>query len=102
MLRAVIAVLAAILMCTGVVLIAVGVPVPGWQGFALGLLVLAAILFERWRYQRAQGRPNGEWQGTDERFVDPTTGEPVQVFFNPRTGERRYVTGSGGTADPPP
>jgi hypothetical protein len=102
MLRAVIAVLAAILLCTGVVLICVGVPAPGWQAFGLGLVVLVAIVFERWRYQRVQTRPNGEWQGTDERFVDPTTGDPVQVFFNPRTGERRYVTAGRGTTDPPP
>jgi hypothetical protein len=26
----------------------------------------------------------------------------VEVFFNPRTGERRYVKGSRGSTDPPP
>jgi hypothetical protein len=102
MLRTVITALAAIVMCTGIVLISMGVPAPGWQGFALGLVVLVAMLFERWRYQRVQDRPDGEWQGTDERFLDPATGEPVQVFFNPRTGERRYVAASRGTTDPPP
>jgi hypothetical protein len=26
-----------------------------------------------------------------ERFVDPTTGVPMQVWVDPATGERRYV-----------
>jgi hypothetical protein len=102
MLRVVIAVLAALLLCTGVVLISVGVPAPGWQAFGLGAVVLAAVLFERWRYQRAGERPDGEWRSTGERFLDPTTNDPVEVFFNPRTGERRYVKGSRGSTDPPP
>jgi hypothetical protein len=43
-------------------------------------------------YGRASGRPTGSnWRPTDERFVDPETGKAVTVWFNPPTGERRYV-----------
>jgi hypothetical protein len=30
------------------------------------------------------------FQATEERFVDPTTNQPMRVFVDPRTGERRY------------
>lgn len=43
-------------------------------------------------YGRADGRPRGSsWRSTDERFVDPETGKLVTVWFDPQTGERRYV-----------
>ena len=53
----------------------------------------ATILIERWRYKPLAQRPPGpDWQRTDERFVDPASGEPVTVFYQPATGERRYVS----------
>jgi len=61
-------------------------PVLIWTG-----VVLAGVLFERARYGAAQARPNGDWQETAERFIDPESGRPTVVWFNPRTGERRYV-----------
>jgi hypothetical protein len=55
-------------------------------------VVLLALLFENRRYQRlADTRPGAPWQATDERFVDPDSGKLVTVYFNPMTGERRYV-----------
>jgi hypothetical protein len=57
-----------------------------------GLLLIAAILFERWRYKRVAGnRPGPEWVATGERFVDPESGELITVYYRPSTGERRYV-----------
>lgn len=103
MLRAVVIVLAAILTCAGIALIVRGVHAPGWQLLGVGVVLLLGTLFERWRYQRLGGRPEGKWQSTGERFIDPSSGEPVEVLFNPHTGERRYVTGgSRHTTDPPP
>jgi hypothetical protein len=103
MLRAVVIAVTAVLTCVGIFLIAHGVRLPGWQLLGVSLLVLLATLFERWRYRRVGGRPDGEWQSTRERFLDPSTGEAVDVLFNPRTGERRYVIGgSRPTTDPPP
>ena len=103
MLRAVVIAVATILACTDVALIARGIPAPGWQALGAGLVLLIGTLFERWRYLRLEDRPHGGWQSTGERFVDPSTGEPVQVLFNPHTGERRYVPDNAqGTMNPPP
>ena len=82
----------AILTCVGVVLIVRGAPMPGWQLLGFSLLVLLGTLFERWRYRRVSEGTNDQWQRTSERFLDPETGQPVEVLFDPRTGERRYVT----------
>jgi hypothetical protein len=101
MLRAVVIAVAGILTCVGIGLIAFGVHTPGWQALALGVIVLIGTLFERWRYRRIEEQPNGPWQRTDEQFIDPSTGDPVEVMFDPRTGERRYVAGKPrGAKDP--
>jgi hypothetical protein len=102
-LRNVVIAVSAILTCVGIGLIACGVYAPGWQALVIGVIVLIGTLFERWRYRRIEQASNGHWQRTDEQFIDPTTGEPVEVMFDPRTGERRYVAGkSRGTKDPAP
>jgi hypothetical protein len=97
-LRVVVAAVGAILACAGIVLIACGVHAPGWQALGFGLLVFFGTLFERWRYRRIETRSGGRWQETGERFIDPSTGVPVEVMFDPATGERRYVDGKGGTS----
>jgi hypothetical protein len=52
------------------------------------------VLFERWRYRPLTAdQPGRDWHATPERFVDPESGRLVTVFFNPATGERRYVAG---------
>jgi hypothetical protein len=51
-------------------------------------------------YGRAGARPvAGRWRATDERFIDPETGRLVTVWFDPASGERRYVDDTG--AEPP-
>ena len=56
-----------------------------------GVLVIA-IIFERVRYKRLEGkRPGPGWQRTTERFVDEETGAMVTVYVQPETGERAYV-----------
>lgn len=58
-----------------------------------GVLLLIALCIERWRYKPLSTRaPGAGWVATDERFVDPQTGRLVTVFYQPATGERRYVT----------
>jgi hypothetical protein len=100
MLRTVVIAVAGILTCIGIGLIAFGVHTPGWQALVFGLIVLVGTLFERWRYRRIEEQSNGQWQRTDERFIDPSTGDPVEVMFDPRTGERRYVAvGTRGAKD---
>jgi hypothetical protein len=67
----------------------------GWPALvpgSLGLLVLGGTLFERVRYRPLQDTaPGPGWTDTGERFVDPTTGDHVAVFFNPVNGDRQYV-----------
>lgn len=101
MLRTAVIAVAALLTCVGIGLIASGVSAPGWQVLALGAIVLIGTLFERWRYRRIEEPPNGHWQRTDEQFIDPSTGDAVEVMFDPRTGERRYVAAKPrGIKDP--
>jgi hypothetical protein len=101
MLRTVVIAAAAILTCVGIGLIAFGIHGPGWQALAIGSVVLIGTLFERWRYRRIEQPPKGDWQRTGEQFIDPSTGDPVEVMFDPRTGERRYVAGESRDAKDP-
>jgi hypothetical protein len=55
-----------------------------------GVIVIAALLFERGRYQPTI-TPGGKWEETGERFVDPSTGQLMTVRYNPQTGARDYV-----------
>ncbi len=63
----------------------------GWAVFQLAIL-LAALVFERRRYKPLEAAAPPGFEATPERFIDPATGVPVQVWFNAATGERRYVT----------
>ncbi len=99
------------------------VALPGQGGIVSGLVLVVlgvggvtAILFDRMRYRseaderpsedpaRAGGSPLGtplppSFRQTDEVFVDPSSGVTMRVWFDPATGERRYVAdGPAGTA----
>jgi hypothetical protein len=67
----------------------------GWPAIppaAAGAILTLALLFERYVYKPIRPEPRGPgWQETAERFIDPRSGQSVTVYFNPRTGERRYV-----------
>ncbi|HUO91563.1 MAG TPA: hypothetical protein VMU22_01520 [Rhizomicrobium sp.] len=57
-----------------------------------GLVLILAVVFERFRYKTLTSkRPGPGWQRTTERFVDEETGEMVTVYIQPETGERTYV-----------
>jgi len=58
-----------------------------------GVVLLFAMLNElRRRYKPIQpGQPGAGWIETPERFVDPETGKNVTVYYQPSSGERRYV-----------
>ncbi len=65
----------------------------------LGVLMMVTAVLEP-IYGRAGARPiDRGWKPTDERFVDPDTGKLVTVWFDPKSGERRYVDDNG--AEPP-
>jgi hypothetical protein len=92
-LRAFLLLLGGALGLTGMILLIRGLP-GGGQALAFGGLLLHGTLFERWRYHPKHVRPETDWQPTGERFEDPETGKTVQVFYDPRSGERRYVSDS--------
>jgi hypothetical protein len=103
MLRTLVIAAASVLTCVGIGLIACGVHAPGGQALAIGVIVLIGTLFERWRYRRIEEPPQGNWQRTGEKFIDPSSGDPVEVMFEPSTGERRYVAAQSRAAkDPAP
>ena len=57
-----------------------------------GVVLVAAIVFERFRYKQLEAKsPGPGWQRTTERFVDDETGALVTVYVQPETGERAYV-----------
>jgi hypothetical protein len=92
-LRTSLLVFAGTLVLAGVLLLARGLP-GGAQALGLGGLIVLGTVFERWRYRANNARPDADWQPTGERFEDPQTGKTVQVFYDSRSGERRYVSDS--------
>ena len=63
------------------------------------LIFLVGLAIERWRYKPLADRaPGPDWQATSECFVDPETGKLVTVYFQPSTGERRYIATPTGTS----
>jgi hypothetical protein len=75
-----------------VILVAVAAAGLASWGPAIGcFIVLALLLFERQRYA---GQPTGDrlqpLTPTGERFIDPESGRPIQVWMNAR-GERQYI-----------
>jgi len=101
MLRTFVIAVAAILICAGIGLIACGIHAPGWQALVIGAITLIGTVFEQWRYRQIEQPSTGQWQDTGERFLDPSTGDPVEVLFDPRTGERRYVAGTPDAGNDP-
>lgn len=94
------------LLVVGVVMLVLGL-VPGLAGhpavvpmIVLGAVLVLAVLVERWRYRPPTSAASGEWVKTDERFIDPESGRPMDVLFNPRTGERRYEFSVGIGQEP--
>lgn len=69
----------------------------GFMLLILGAVVIITALLEP-IYGNSAARPplGGNWRATDERFVDPESGKLVTVWFDPATGERRYVEDTSG------
>ena len=91
MLRISILAIATLLSAVGVFLMLKGVTGPGVQALGIGIVIVLGTLFERWRYTQSPHPLSGRWQATGERFADPTTGKEMEVFYDPSSGERRYV-----------
>lgn len=61
-----------------------------------GCVILVTAIAEPVYGQLVRRPPlSGGWRPTCEKFIDPTSGKPVEVWFDPQTGERRYVDVEG-------
>ena len=90
MLRLGILIAGLVLLAIGVVGVLSGIPLHAVAVF--GAVLGIAVLGERVVYKPAsKDLPGPGWQRTDERFIDPATDQAMTVYFNPETGERRYV-----------
>ena len=60
---------------------------------AIGLPLLAWLLLRNGGHKRRplDVPPGPDWVHTQERFVDPSSGETLDVWFHPQSGERVYV-----------
>ena len=63
-----------------------------WFGF-VSLPVLIWLLFRKGGYKRTplDAPPGPDWRPSGERFVDPASGDMLDVWFHPPSGERAYV-----------
>ena len=63
-----------------------------WLG-GLALVALVWLLFRSGGYKRQplDHSPGPGWTRTEERFVDPSSGETLEVWYRPDRGERQYV-----------
>ncbi|HLY05064.1 MAG TPA: hypothetical protein VKR31_04890 [Rhizomicrobium sp.] len=92
MLRSVLVFLALAAIALGALCLVTGHDPPAYTLLIWGAILLAAIVYERYRYKPLeQSAPRDGWQRTSERFVDPDTGKTVTVYLQPGSGERQYV-----------
>ena len=90
MLRTFVLVAAALFLTAAV--IGVAIDPMTWPTLIVAGTLVSGIVFERARYGAAQRKPvGGEWRETAERFIDDPSGKPVSVWFNPASGQRKYV-----------
>lgn len=60
------------------------------------VLVWAVFRSGGYKRQPLDAPPGRDWVRTEERFVDPSSGETLEVWFHPGTGERAYVRARRG------
>jgi hypothetical protein len=67
----------------------------GWPTLPFAVIpgiVLLGLLVERFAYKPIRTDiPGPGWERTAEQFTDPKSGRAVVVWYNPTSGERRYV-----------
>lgn len=77
-----------------------GTPTDAGLGWIVPLLVIlvlvAAAVLAVFGWERYRGRTSTRVQPTPEVFIDPATGMPMRVWYDPTTGVREY------RPEPPP
>lgn len=92
MMRAIVLAIGLLCCAGGVLGVTLGGAEAGIGFLVFGLLILAGTLFERHYHRNLTALPGPGWERMEERFKDPSTGEILDVWYNPQSGERRYVT----------
>jgi hypothetical protein len=90
MLRTAVLLFGCLVLLLGAVLCSFGAGFGGIQTLIFGAVFILGTLFERWRYNNKNVPLDADWQATGERFVDPESGKTMEVFYDPRSGERQY------------
>lgn len=90
MLRTAVLIVGCLVLLLGGYLCTLGPAAGGIQTLIGGSILVLGTLFERWRYNNRNASMEGDWKATGERFVDPVTGKNMEVFYEPRSGERQY------------
>ena len=92
MLRGAVLAIGIVMLLAGVIMVGLELWPALWLLIAGGAIT-AGTLLERVIYKPLRSeRPGAGWVKTAERFIDPDTGRPVDVFYNPASGERQYVS----------
>jgi len=76
-----------IILCGGAAALS-GIPEAG-PPLLWALALLVCIYFERWTYTKPPV-DGPQWQKTGEQFIDPASGQAMEVLYNAQTGERQY------------
>ena len=81
----------------GVLALAGGTVLTVMTGGGIGLMILGAVIIASLGLESRYGRPGAPtdvpphaWELTKEKFVDDETGQLLEVWIDPLTGERRY------------
>jgi len=92
MLRKVLVGLSLAALALGIVCLLFGADPPAFTLIIWGAILLAAVIYERFRYKPLEKiEPGQGWERTSERFVDAESGKTVTVYVEPKSGERQYV-----------
>ncbi|MEO7066490.1 MAG: hypothetical protein ABI114_06250 [Rhodanobacter sp.] len=91
-LRAALMVLGLLMLAAAPALLLFGQIVPAIWLVSWGVVLTAGVAYERWRYKSNLAQPPGAaYKPTGERFIDPGTGQLVEVYYDQATGKRSYV-----------
>lgn len=93
MLRLAVLILGVLLLAGGAITAGYGLPIfPLWL-LAVGGVITVGTVCERVFYKPLlREKPGAGWVRTEERFIDPHTGKMVDVFYQPTSGDRQYVS----------
>ena len=91
MLRAIVLGVGIILCAGGLIGLVLGTNWETTGVLIFGILIIVGALFERRYHQNQSGSPEAGWEPTTESFNAPSSGQRIEVWFNPHNGQRHYV-----------